>query len=148
MSIAVFPRVDRGVRLWYRDAVETDDVFALAGRLLIAVLFLGSAFGKITNFDMTVSYMEAHGLPAAPLLCALAAALEALGGISLALGFQARWSAAALAGYVAFASFLFHQGPDQRIHLLKNFAIIGGLLQVAAFGSGAMSLEGRGRHTS
>ena len=127
--------------------METDDVFALAGRLLMAVLFLGSAFGKITNFEMTVSYMETHGVPAAPLLCALAAAVEALGGISLALGFQARWAGAILAGYVAAASFIFHQGPEQRIHLLKNFAVIGGLLQVAAYGSGGLSLEGR-RHKS
>lgn len=113
----------------------------------MAVLFLGSAFGKITNFEMTVSYMETHGVPAATLLCALAAAVEALGGVSLALGFQARWSGAILAGYVAAVSFIFHQGPDQRIHLLKNFAIIGGLLQIAAFGSGGLSLEGRRRQS-
>jgi putative oxidoreductase len=125
--------------------VETDDIFALIGRLFMAFLFLASAFGKITNFDGTVGYMETHGVPAAILLCAAAAAVEALGGISLALGFQARWAAAALAGYVVVASLMFHTSPDQRIHLLKNFAVIGGLLQIAAFGSGGLSLEGRRR---
>lgn len=112
---------------------------------MMAFLFLGSAFGKITNFEGTVGYMETHGVPWPTLLCALAAAVEALGGVALALGFQARWAGAALAGYVLCASWIFHQGPDQRIHLLKNFAIVGGLLQVAAYGSGGLSLEGRRR---
>lgn len=125
--------------------VETDDIFALLGRLLMAFLFLASAFGKITNFEGTVGYMETHGVPAATLLCAAAAALEALGGISLALGFQARWASGLLAGYVVAASWMFHLGPEQRIHLLKNFAVIGGLLQIVAFGSGGLSLEGRRR---
>lgn len=125
--------------------METDDVLALAGRLLLAAIFLASAFGKITNFEGTVSYMESHGVMWATALCAAAAAVEALGGVSLMLGFHARWGAAGLAAFTAAATWIFHNGPDQRIHLLKNLAIIGGLLQVVAYGSGGMSLEGRRR---
>ena len=121
----------------------TDDILALAGRLLMTGIFLASAFGKITNFENTVAYMEAHGLPWPVLLCAAAAALEAMGGISLLLGFHARWGCAALAVFLIAATLIFHHGPDQRIHLLKNLAILGGLFQVMAFGPGAMSLEGR-----
>lgn len=123
----------------------TDDILAMAGRLLLAVIFLASAFGKITNFEATVKYMESHAIPAAPLSCAGAVALEALGGISLILGYQARWGAAALAAFLVLATWIFHSGPEHRIHLLKNLAILGGLLQVMAFGSGALSLEGRAR---
>jgi putative oxidoreductase len=123
--------------------VQTDDIAAFAGRLLLASIFLASAFGKITNFDGTTTYMEAHGVPAAPLLCVLAIAFEAFGGMSLLLGFLSRWGAGALAGFVIAATWAFHTGPEQRIHLLKNLAIIGGLLQVVAFGPGGLSLEGR-----
>ena len=123
----------------------TDDLLALAGRLLLSGIFLASAFGKITNFEGTAAYMEAHGLPWALLFCAAAAAIEALGGISLLLGFQARWGCASLAVFLVAATVVFHHGPDQRIHLLKNLAILGGLFQVMAFGPGAMSLEGRRR---
>ncbi len=120
-----------------------DDVAALAGRLLLALLFLAFAFGTITNFGGTVAYMEAHGVPMAPLICAAAAAIEALGGLSLMLGLHSRWGAGVLAGFVVAQTLVFHSSPDQRIHMLQNIAIIGGLMQVVAFGPGAMSLEGR-----
>ena len=42
-------------------------------------------------------------------------------------------------------TWIFHSAPDQRIALLKNLAIMGGLLQVMAFGPGEFSLDGRER---
>ncbi len=128
--------------------MELDDILALAGRLLMASIFLAAAFGKITNFDATLKYMEAHGMPAAALFCAAAILVESLGGISLALGFYSRWGAAALSGFLVAATWIFHTTPDQRIHLLKNLAILGGLFQVMAFGPGALSFEGRGQTTA
>ena len=123
--------------------MRTEDILALAGRLLLAVIFLASAFGKITNFDGTLKFMEAHGMPMTALLCACAIALEALGAITLILGYLTRWGAAALIGFLVTATWIFHSTPDQRIALLKNLAIMGGLLQVMAFGPGEFSLDGR-----
>jgi putative oxidoreductase len=123
--------------------MRTEDVLALAGRLLLAVIFLASAFGKITNFDGTLKFMEAHGMPMTALLCACAIALEALGAITLILGYITRWGAAALIGFLVTVTWIFHSAPDQRIALLKNLAIMGGLLQVMAFGPGEFSLDGR-----
>lgn len=123
--------------------MRTEDVLALAGRLLLAVIFLASAFGKITNFDGTLKFMEAHGMPLTALFCASAIALEALGAITLILGYLTRWGAAALVGFLVTATWIFHSAPDQRIALLKNLAIMGGLLQVMAFGPGELSLDGR-----
>ena len=37
---------------------------------------------------------------------------------------------------------------NQMIHFLKNVAIVGGLLQVAAFGAGALSLDARRLRTA
>ncbi len=122
---------------------DWEGILAMAGRLLLASVFLASAFGKITNFAGTVEFMQAHGMPAAAFLCAAAAALELLGGVALCLGYRARWGAAALSLFLVAATWIFHASPDQRIHLLKNMAILGGLLQVAAFGPGRLSLEGR-----
>ena len=125
--------------------MRRDDTLALLGRLLLAVVFLASAFGKITNFDGTTRFMDAHGVPLAPFFCAAAIVLESFGAISLILGYLTRWGAAGLAGYLVAVTWIFHGAADQRIHLLKNLAIMGGLLQVAAFGAGDLSLDGRER---
>ena len=125
--------------------MDTDDVLALVGRLFVAIIFLASAFGKITNFDGTLQFMESHGMPAASFLCVAAIAIEALGAIALILGYKTRWGAAALAGFIVAATWIFHTAPDQRIQLLKNLAILGGLLNLIARGPGGISLEGGGK---
>jgi putative oxidoreductase len=125
--------------------MDTDDVLALVGRLFVAIIFLASAFGKITNFDGTLQFMEAHGMPAVTALCAAAIVIEALGAIALILGYKTRWGAGALAVFLIAATWVFHTGPDQRIQLLKNLAILGGLLSLMARGPGGISLEGEGR---
>lgn len=123
--------------------MDTDDALALVGRLFVAIIFLASAFGKITNFDGTLQFMESHGMPAANLLCVAAIAVEALGAISVILGYKTRWGAGALAAFLIAATWVFHTAPDQRIQLLKNLAILGGLLNLIAHGPGEISLEGR-----
>ena len=125
--------------------MDADEILSLAGRLFIAVIFLASAFGKITNFEGTLQYMETHGMPSAQLLCSAAIAVELLGSISLILGYRTRWGAAALAAFLVAATWVFHSAPDQRIQLLKNLAILGGLLNLVATGPGAVSLEGGGK---
>ena len=124
--------------------VNTDDILALVGRLFIAIIFLASAFGKVTNFDGTIQFMEAHGMPAATFFCVCAILIEAFGATSLILGYKTRWGAAALAVFLIAATWVFHTAPDQRIQLLKNLAILGGLLHVVSFGPGPISLEGGG----
>ncbi|HAM35343.1 MAG TPA: hypothetical protein DEB40_11235 [Elusimicrobia bacterium] len=125
--------------------MRKEDILALLGRLLLAIIFLASAFGKITNFEATMRFMDAHGMPMAMLFCVAAIVLEALGAIALILGYMTRWGAVSLFGFLVAATWIFHSAADQRIQLLKNLAIMGGLLQVAAFGPGELSLDGRDR---
>ena len=122
--------------------MDTDDVLALVGRLFVAIIFLASAFGKITNFDGTLQFMEAHGMPAVNLLCIAAIAVESLGAVAVILGYKTRWGASGLAVFLVAATAIFHTGVDQRIQLLKNLAILGGLLNLVSHGPGAISLEG------
>lgn len=122
--------------------MDTDDALALTGRLFVAIIFLASAFGKITNFDGTLQFMDSHGMPAVNLLCVGAILVEALGAVAIILGYKTRWGAAALAAYLVAATWIFHTAPDQRIQLLKNLAILGGLLNLIAQGPGDISLEG------
>ena len=125
--------------------MDSSQLHALAGRVFIATLFLASAFGKIVNFDSTAQYMAAHGMPMVQPLCAAAILIEVAGGLSILLGFFTRWGAMLLVFYLIPTTLIFHWGPDQRIQFLKNLAIMGGLLQLAAFGGGELSLDYRAK---
>ncbi len=125
--------------------MDTDDVLALVGRLFVAIIFLASAFGKITNFDGTLQFMESHGMPMTNFLCVGAILVEALGSVAIILGYKTRWGAAGLAAFLVAATWIFHTGPDQRIQMLKNVAILGALLNLIAQGPGGISLEGGGK---
>ena len=119
---------------------------AAFGRLLIAVIFLISGVGKVVAPDMTQGYIAAAGLPLPLVADLIAIAVEVGGSILLIVGFQTKLAALALAIFSVAAAVGFHHNfadQDQLIHFLKNIAMAGGLLQVAAFGPGALSIDAR-----
>jgi len=122
---------------------------ALVGRILLAVIFITSGFGKITGYDGTAGAMAAKGLPMVGVLLPLTILTELGGGILLAIGWKARWAALALAGFTILAALVFHnfwaveaaQKMMQQINFMKNVAITGGMLMVFAFGPGRYSVD-------
>jgi putative oxidoreductase len=127
---------------------RSQDRIALAGRVLIAAIFVMSGLGKVADPAATLAYMKAAGLPLAPLGLAVAALIELGGGIALALGYRTRLAATVLAGFAIVTALVFHSAlsdQNQFIHFFKNVAIAGGLLQVVAFGGGQFSLDARFR---
>jgi putative oxidoreductase len=128
------------------------DWAALAGRVLLAGLFLWSAYAKLVYMDGNVGYMKAYGMPAAELLIWPALLLELAGGAMLLLGWKARWAALALVLFTIPATFIFHaywgvpadQVLNQQIHFMKNLAILGGLFSVIAHGAGRIALDRAG----
>jgi putative oxidoreductase len=119
---------------------------AIVGRLLIAIIFIMSGFGKIGAPDATQGYIASAGLPA-PMLAYIGAIIVELGGgILLLVGYRTRLVATIMALFTIVAGLFFHHAfgdQNQTIHFLKNLAMAGGLLQVAAFGAGAYSLDSR-----
>jgi putative oxidoreductase len=125
---------------------RSQDRIALVGRVLIAAIFVMSGFGKVAAPAATLAYMKAAGLPLAPLGLAVAALIELGGGIALALGYRTRLVATVLAAFAIVTALVFHSAladQNQLIHFFKNIAMAGGLLQVAAFGGGRLSLDAR-----
>ncbi len=119
------------------------DMLALTGRVLLAAIFVLSGLAKFADPAGTAAYVASAGLPA-PTVAALGAALlETVGGIALIIGFRTRLVAIALAVFSVVAAAFFHADlgdQNQFIHFFKNVAMAGGLLQVAAFGSGRFAL--------
>lgn len=127
---------------------------SLAGRVLLALIFVLAGPGKLANPAGTAAYMASSGLPANHLLALAVGAFELLAGLALIIGFQTRWAALALAGFTLVASFMFHafwalpaeQQMMQQLLFMKNIALAGGLLVLAAHGAGALSLDARRRY--
>ena len=114
------------------------------GRILMATIFVFSGIGKLFHPAATIGYIQSSGLPFATLGLVLAIAVELGGGTMLALGLKTRWVAAALALFSIVTGVAFHGAigdQNQLIHLLKNIAMAGGLLQVVAYGAGAYSID-------
>ncbi len=116
----------------------------LAGRILMAAIFILAGLGKITQYAGTQQYMAAMGVPGA--LLPLVIALELGGGLLLVAGFKTRLIALALAGFSLASAVLFHSNlADQTMFIMffKNVAMAGGFLIIATHGPGAYSLDSK-----
>jgi putative oxidoreductase len=116
------------------------------GRLMIGLPFAMSGLSKLGAYSDTTGMIGAAGLPFPPLAFAVAVTIELGGGLLLTAGYRARYVAATLALFSLATAMSFHSNfadQDQMIHFLKNVMMAGGLLQIAAFGAGALSIDNR-----
>ncbi len=116
-----------------------DAVLALIARVLMAYIFLVAGWGKISAYSATVGYMESMGVPGA--LLPLTILVEFGGGLALLFGFQARFAAFGLGLFSVITAFIFHDGAQDSINFMKNFAMAGGLFFLMLHGAGKMSLD-------
>jgi len=127
---------------------------ALIGRIMLALIFITSGFGKIGGFAGTAGYIASKGLPLPTVVAALTILIELGGGLAVLFGFLTRWAALVLAAFTVLAALIFHaywgvpadQVMGQQINFWKNISIAGGFLVLAAFGAGGISIDAkRGR---
>ena len=113
----------------------------LAGRLLLAALFIGGAAQKAVDPGQVMQLLAGKGLPAWLIWPALG--FNALAGVGLVIGVGVRPVAYLLAAYCAFTS-IFHfipEDPWQMSIFVKNWAIAGGCLCLGVVGSGKYALR-------
>lgn len=121
-----------------RDRSAVDDAALLAGRALIALLFLGGAVQKVLDPAQVEGLLAGRGLPTALIWPALG--FSAAAGLALIAGVAVRPMAFALAAYSAATS-MFHlipSDPWQMTIFAKNWAIAGGCLALAVAGPGRL----------
>jgi putative oxidoreductase len=135
-------------RTTFQPAASQGALIPLIGRVLLAAIFIVSALGKIADPAGTIGYITSVGLPAPSAGYALALIVELVGGLMILAGYRTRAAALVLAGFSVASALIFHHAigdQNQLFHFLKNLAMAGGLLQVAAFGAGSISIDARRR---
>jgi putative oxidoreductase len=125
------------------------------GRILLAAIFLIAGIRKLMGVAGATGYLTKLGFPVPEVMVWVAIVIEIGGGLLLILGGQTRRVAWLLILFVAIATAMAHrfwefdaaQYANQMNHFLKNAAIIGGMLYIAAFGPGSISVDGRRART-
>jgi putative oxidoreductase len=122
--------------------VRVSDFVLLAGRLLLALIFLHEGFALALHFDGTVQAMAQLGI-GTPLVIATIA-LQIVAGLSVGLGFSTRLGAVALGLFCVATAALFHTNfanHNELLHFEKDLAIAGGMFTLAIAGAGRFSLD-------
>jgi putative oxidoreductase len=135
----------------------TNNLGALVGRVLLAVIFVISGFHKLMAPMATAQMMASHGVPLASLAYIATVIVEFGFSLLLVFGYWTRTAAFLMFLWFIPVTLLFHVMPYfdavahqqaqaatmQYINFMKNISILGGMLLLASFGPGAFSIDGR-----
>jgi putative oxidoreductase len=117
------------------------------GRLFIGLPFMVSGLSKLAAYSATIGLILSSKLPLPPPLAYAGAVTVEIGcGLLIVLGYQTRIVAVVLALFCLATAAFFHTDfadPNQTFHFIKNLIMTGGLLQIVAFGAGAVSIDNR-----
>ena len=119
-----------------------NNLSTLAGRILIAIMFILSGYDKIGGYEGTQGYMEAFGVPG--LLLPAVITVEILGGIAVLIGYQTKIAAFLLAGFTFLTAIIFHTDFSQQMQMIifmKNLAITGAFMLLFVHGPGQWAVN-------
>ncbi|MCS6855095.1 MAG: DoxX family protein [Elioraea sp.] len=127
------------------------DLGLLLARLAVAPMFLVAGWRKLIGWPPqgVIALLQREGLPYPTVLAAGTVALELLAPILLVIGVLTRWTAAALAIFTLWATWIAHRWwtfppAEQALQsgiALKNIAVAGLLILIALAGSGRFALR-------
>jgi uncharacterized membrane protein YphA (DoxX/SURF4 family) len=114
---------------------------ATLARCLIAFFFIASGLGKVFAFRQSSTILASIGFPIPTFFLTAIVAVEIAGGIGLLFNVWTSFVAVSLIVFLVFATVTIHArfvrdpvtGTDQVVHMIKNIAIIGGLVNFVAF---------------
>jgi putative oxidoreductase len=127
------------------------DYLVPLGRLLFVAIFIMSAPMHFKGGPM-IDHASQAGVPMANILVPLSGIIAGLGGLSILLGFHARWGAWLLVLFLVPVTITMHRfwgiaDPQatmmQQAHFMKNMSLLGAALLIAYFGSGPFSVDSR-----
>ncbi len=120
----------------------------LLGRILYSAIFILSSFKHFSS--ETFGYAASQGVPIPFILVPLSGILAFLGGLSILIGYKARYGAWLLVLFLIPVTLMMHQfwgvsdaatAQIQQIMFMKNLSMLGAALLIAYFGSGPFSVD-------
>ena len=130
--------------IWEVTMQGTENAAALLGRVAMSVIFILAGWGKLLAPAATQAMLANHHLPMVQLGWILAIVVELGGGLAILFGLLTRPVGLVLAIWCVATALIAHTNfadRNQEINFLKNMAMTGGFLYVAAFGARAWSLD-------
>jgi putative oxidoreductase len=116
----------------------------VAGRLMLAAVFIIGAVAKAATFRATSAAMEDYGLQLTDLLLTVAIGVELTAGALLAIGYKVRQATVVLSTWLVAVTVVMHGNlsvDTNRSAALLNLAVVGGLLLLFAHGAGDASVD-------
>jgi putative oxidoreductase len=124
----------------------------LLGRIFYVAIFLMAAPGHFTAG--TIAYSASKGVPLASILVPLSGVIAFLGGLSILVGYKAKYGAWLLVLFLVPVTVMLHNfwtetdpmmAGTQQVMFMKNLSLLGAALMIAHFGSGPLSLDNRNK---
>jgi putative oxidoreductase len=124
----------------------------LIGRILYSLIFIMAVMGHFSS--QSVTYATSSGVPMASFLVPFSGVIAGVGGLSILLGYKAKWGAWLLVIFLVPVTIMMHNfwavtdpmmKQMQMAFFMKNFALLGTALFIAYFGSGPLSIDGGNR---
>jgi putative oxidoreductase len=122
--------------------MDAMDVLVLIGRILFTALFLGSAFGHLTQSEGMAGYAKARGVPAARAAVLGSGVMLAVGGLLVLLGIWADLGALILVLFLLPTAVLMHgfwretddmSRRNEMVQLQKDLSLASAALMLFAF---------------
>ena len=120
----------------------------LIGRILYSAIFIAASLGHFSQD--TIVFAGSQGVPLAAVLVPLSGVIGFLGGLSILIGFKARYGAWLLVIFLVPVTLMMHafwniddvmENGIQKAMFLKNLSMLGAALLLTYFGSGPMSVD-------
>lgn len=131
-------------------------ITVLLGRILLSTFFIWNGVSNLLGLDEAIKVVANEQLPYASSLALGASILEVIGGLSLLIGYKARFGTILLLLVMIPTAVIFHdfwaqKGDLVHVHKMiffKDLSLIGGLLYALAVGPGKFGFDSKCCSTS
>ncbi len=145
VSETAYPRREAGTQI--------GSAIVAVGRFCFSLIFI---VGGLSNFTAKgIAQAASQGVPFASVVVLISGLLSLAGGLSILLGYHAKFGAWLLVLFLVPVTLMMHkfwaiadpsEAQVQMVMFMKNLSMLGGALIITQFGAGPVSFDARRSH--